>query len=185
MSNLSLFSGFHNNNFNDRQGGFNDRDSGPNQRGRGRNNWRDEEREGRNFPQRGGSNFGDRKSSRWMGNQRSDDWDDEDQPKQPSQQDSNDQSSRNEEENFNDNDNGNGGTDGDNDDYQQPEKHEDAPPGTEDPSFDDGPSNEPSNEPQQESFNQNEPNVDQSCGDDDDDNAGNTTPLCDETESKE
>lgn len=108
-----------------------------------------------------------------MGNQRNDDWDDEEPQQTNESSEQRDQSSRNSESC-----DGNGGTDVDVD-FQQPEKDEFAP-GTEEQSFDEAPSNQP-----QESFEDQpaETNVDQSSAGDD--NGGNTTPLCDEAETKE
>lgn len=197
--------GFHNNNFNDRQGGFHDRDGGQNQRG-GQRNWRDNEDAGerRNFQPRGAGNF-ERKGSRWTGSQRDEDWDDQDQDQQQQQQQDQeenqqeDRSSQQEEssrkeETLNDN-----GGENFEQEYQQQEKHEELPPGTED-QF----SNEPLNDQSQpeECFPShninNSNNVEEpltsadggGCGGDTsgggcDENLGNTTPLCDEEETKE
>lgn len=175
--------GFHNNSssssYNDRQG-FNDRDSG---RGRGSSrNWREDEGERRNFQPRG--NF-ERKSSRWMDNQKTDDdWEGDDQQQQQapekSQQDSSEvqeQSSRNDESFDN---NGNGENENDRDEVQQ-----EMPPGTEEnqqKSFE---------EPEATPFESNEPSFDNHHQGDsvdaggNEDNPGNTTPLCDEAESKD
>lgn len=169
--------GFHNNNFNDRQGGFHERDSGANQRGRGGRNWRDEDNGDRRNFSRGGGNF-ERKGSRWMGNQRDDDWDNEDQRPQSESNDQPQDTSARHDETFD-----NGGADnGGGEDFPQSEKHEDAPPGTDEQqqSFDDRPE-ETSHRPEPTFDDHQESQADNGGNEP----AGNTTPLCDEAESKE
>lgn len=174
------------NNFNDRQGGgFNDTDSYP-RSGRGQSrNWREDDGDRRNFQQRGSGSF-ERKGSRWMANQ-DDEYDDDSQ-----QQDSSgrqDQSSR-DEESFNDN----GAADDDND-YQQQDQQpqhqqqlEDSPPGMEaqqqsEQQFQDEPANNfPANE-SLDNHDRDDSKIEESGGVEI--APGNTTPLCDEAESKE
>lgn len=197
----SSHTGFHgNSNFNERQSGFHDRETGPNQRGgrgSGSRNWRDDDSNSdrRNFQPKGAGNF-ERKSSRWMDNQRSDDWDEDEQQQDQHQQDQQQQPRENspdqrEQNSRNDDaidDNGGGG-ENEPSFQQSPKLHEEAPPGTEDRSFNDEPANDSTSNQPDESYvnhNQNDLTADQSGGGGSDDNAaGNTTPLCDEDETKE
>lgn len=115
-----------------------------------------------------------------MGNQRNDDWDEENPQSQNEPNDQpRDQSGRSE-DTFD-----NGGADnGGGDDFTQPEKHEGGPPGTEEQqqSFDDRP--EETSQRQEPTFDDHqEPQTDH--GGNTNEPAGNTTPLCDEAESKE
>lgn len=116
-----------------------------------------------------------------MGNQKNDDdWDDDgNQPQEPAE--NQEQSSRNV-EGFNDS---NGG-DGEND-FQQPQPNADMPPGTEEQPNREEPTAEPSSYQSNDAF-ENHQNASASNDDGDaggEENAGNTTPLCDEEESKE
>lgn len=112
-----------------------------------------------------------------MGNQRSDDWDEENPQSQNEPNDQpRDQSGRNE-ETFD-----NGGADnGGGDDFHQPE-HESGPPGTDEQqqSFDDRP--EETSQRPEPTFEQHQDSQADQGGNEP---AGNTTPLCDEAESKE
>jgi hypothetical protein len=143
------------NNFNDR-GGFNDRDSG---RGRGGRSWRDEDNDRRSF-NRGPGNF-ERKSSRWMDQKNDEEWEADDQQQQPPQSQNSEQSSS-----FTDNGDG---------DHQ----HE-APPDT-----DDNQERQEVNEAEpNETFDNHSQGEAEPCPSAEIE-AGNTTPLCDEAESKE
>lgn len=109
-----------------------------------------------------------------MNNQR-DDWDDEDQHSQHEPNDKPQDQSARHDESFDNGGADNGG------DFQQ-EKHEDAPPGTDEQqqSFDDRPE-ETSHRPEQTFDDHNDSQADNGGNE----TAGNTTPLCDEAESKE
>lgn len=145
-----------------------------------------------------------------MENQRSDDWDEDeqqqdeqrqdqqnqDQQKQDQQQQDGQQQQQTREDSAEKPEQSSRSDEiiGDDDDFdrnfQQPEKqHEDAPPGT-DCTFNDEPTNDSTPNQIDESYDhhdQNESIADQSGveGGSNDNTAGNTTPLCDEDESKE
>ncbi|CRK97577.1 CLUMA_CG010963, isoform A [Clunio marinus] len=184
--------GFNNNNFNDRQGGFHDRDMNQNQRGRGGNrNWRDDDMDNRrNFSQRGSF---DRKGSRWVGNQRNDEWDQRDDREWDDGDDDEDQNNQQKQESIENQEE----TEARNDDnvennYQQlNENNEEMPPGTEahENEFVSENTRQLDNfqqEDNEESFNNPVHSETKNVDDDgDDENPGNTTPLCDETEAKD
>lgn len=165
--------GFHNNNFNDRGGNFHDRDRDSGPRGRGGRNWRDEDNDRRSFSNNRNSGSFERKGSRWMDNQKNDDeWNGDEQQKAPQAQ----QSSSEQQEQSSSFDNGNGSGNGD---------FQDAPPGTEDNQRFDEPTNEPAPfESSAEAFDSHSQG-DASAEPASADNAGNTTPLCDEAEAKD
>lgn len=170
--------GFNNNNFNERGGNFQDRDRESSQsRGRGGRNWREDEAGERSSFSRGSGNT-ERKSSRWMDTQKNDDeWDATEQQQQPPQSQT---PTEQQEQGSSLNDNGNREGEGD---YQ----HE-LPPGTE---LNEEPANEPVAIEANETFDnhrQEDSNIEPTSADSggiDEDNPGNTTPLCDEAESKE
>ena len=171
---MNSFAGFNNNNFNERGGNFQERESSQT-RGRGGRNWREDEAGERSSFSRGSGNV-ERKSSRWMDTQKNDEEWDATEPQQQPPQSQTPVEQQEQSSSLNDNGNGEG-------DFQ----HE-VPPGTE-------PNEEPTNEPAaieaNETFDnhrQEDSNIEPSSADSggpEDDNPGNTTPLCDEAESKE
>lgn len=160
----------YNNNFTERQGGFHD------SRGsRGGRNWNRDEGDDRRSNFRSGN-----RTQRWSDNQRQDDgWNDEENP-QSNQNDSNNEFSEENQNNFENNESRG------NDDCEQTQS-EDVPPGTDDYSEQQQQHDNFSNNPPSESFNPVGDNEDNSNVNDNAvvENAGNTTPLCDENEAKE
>ncbi|CAO1403760.1 unnamed protein product [Diamesa serratosioi] len=190
--------GFHNNNFNERPGFFERGNSMERPRGGGgRQNWREDDNNDRNS--RSGNNFNSRfdknnrkSSSRWTGQNRDDDQgqdeniDDNGDKNENTNDDwsSQDQDRGTRDENFEDN--GPPGFEIENQPEPVPEKEDIEPQSFENGNDENGTSSENKEfkEPEQES-NTDQNQISNEEAPNEIENAGNTTPLCDEQENKD